>query len=162
MLQCCLVHKAPCYSNISDFMLNTIHWLPISDHIDFKQAVLVYPALHGRVTTDGTTLGHSSHSLSPYIACFAPPIVRLFASLDNVLFLLSVEQSQWIDPLCGMHWHHSFLALSLSVFNAKAKASLFTIPLQYWECLYLQLKCSPYNQRNMTAWFYKAPTQNIV
>lgn len=37
----CLVAKAPCYSSISDLMLTTLHWLLISDQIEYKRVVLV-------------------------------------------------------------------------------------------------------------------------
>ena len=51
-----LVAKAPRYSSISDFMLNTLHWLPISDRVKFKQVLIVSAALRGQAPSYITEL----------------------------------------------------------------------------------------------------------
>ena len=51
-----LVARAPRYSTISDFMLKTLHWLPISDRIDFKLITLTSAALRGQAPSYLTEL----------------------------------------------------------------------------------------------------------
>lgn len=45
------VAETPRYSNISDFMLNTLHWLSLSDHIKFKQIIFAPVALRSQTSS---------------------------------------------------------------------------------------------------------------
>lgn len=89
-----------------------LHWLTISDIIDFKQIILASAMLWGQEPSYITELFKPPSSTIQYITCSTPLTVRMFMFIDQALFLLSVDHSDRLDP--SLEWQdsiYSFLYL---------------------------------------------------